>query len=607
MCGIAGSALLNGGRRTTDAVEEACDVMRHRGPDESAVWRDDFVALGIARLRVIGLTGGSQPVRDSTGTVVCVVNGEIYNHHALRALLEKRGRRVRGTSDACVIPELYAEYGDDFVDHLTGMFALALYDTARGRLLLATDRLGKKPLFHSRPGTGGVAFASELRALMRFAGVDSRTDPVAVDQYLSYRVVPAPHTVYRGARKLPPATLMVVDGSGVRQHRYWSPPFDRSLLGTPVPDIVASVDALLRRAVADRLESEVPLGVMLSGGLDSSLVLALARERLPGSLHTFSIGFDTPRFDERREAEAVAGHFRTVHHHRKIQPDDARRISGEILRHMGEPYAFPSAIASWVMYELAGQHVTVVLTGDGSDEIFCGYDRYRRLMAADDGADLPDRYESVLVDGVPTDVKENLYRREFRANLPEPPHNYLRPRFLETSDRAHDLERAMQVDAGFWLSDAQLVKIDRMAMAHSVEPRSPMLDHRLVEYVRRIPAELNLDSHTEKRVLKAVAARYLPPATVRRRKQELAVPLEEWLTRNMRPDITRTLLSEESLERGYFHPDRLREFVTGYGARHAYAIWTLYMLERWHQGSEATRAPTYAGALTGETKGERLP
>ncbi|MEV6742473.1 asparagine synthase (glutamine-hydrolyzing) [Streptomyces sp. NPDC051104] len=583
MCGIAGQVVFGRPPVGADFVGAACAAMRHRGPDETAVHRHGAATLGIARLRIIGLVGGEQPARDAAGSVACVVNGEIYNHRALRTLLAARGRTVTGTSDAHVVPELYAEFGDSFVDHLSGMFAIALYDTARERLLLVTDRFGKKPLFYGEPSGGGLAFASELPALMTCPGIDREVDPVAVDQYLSYRVIPAPHTIYRGASKLPPATMMVVDREGIRRRTYWTRPFDGSLRGTPTEDIVDRVDALLRQAITDRLKSEVPLGAMLSGGLDSSLVVALARRTLGDGLHTFSIGFDSPQFDERREAEAVAAYCGTRHHYRTVRPDEARNVGDLILRHMGEPYGFPSAIASWAMYELASRHVTVVLTGDGSDEMFCGYARYQRLQASQRTGDLADRYESVLSDGVPGDVKAAVYHPQFRDRLPEFPRNYLRDRFARTEESASDLERAMQVDATFWLSDAQLVKIDRMAMAHSVEPRSPMLDHSLVEYVRGIPAELNLESGVEKQILKQVAARYLPPSTVKRRKQELAVPLEEWLTSTLRPLITDTLLSEASLERGYFAPDRLRQFVTAYRPEHSYALWTLYMLERWHR------------------------
>lgn len=597
MCGIAGQIRFGRPPIGDDFVRAACTAMQHRGPDETTLKRGEDAVLGISRLRIIGLTGGGQPAQDSAGKVVCVVNGEIYNHHMLRRLLAARGRTVRGTSDAHVVPELYAEFGDAFVDHLSGMFAIALYDLVRARLLLITDRFGKKPLFYGQPTDGGFAFASELPALTQCPGLDLEMDAAAIDQYLSYRIIPAPHTIYRGIAKLPPATLLVADVSGCSQRVYWSRPFDGSLRETPIELIVDRVDTLLRSAVSDRLESEVPLGAMLSGGLDSSLVVALAERSVGPGLHTFSIGFDSPQFDERREAAAVAAFCGTTHHYQTVRPDVAGDIADNVLRHIGEPYGFPSAIASWAMYQLASQHVTVVLTGDGSDEIFCGYSRYQRLLRTPAHANLADRYQSILADGVPGDVKAELYHPRFKAVLSEYPRNYLTDRFARTEPSASDLERAMHVDATFWLSDAQLVKIDRMAMAHSVEPRSPMLDHRLVEYVRGIPSGLNLVAGVEKHVLKQVAARYLPSPTVERRKQELAVPLEEWITTALRPLVSSTLLCDESLERGYFVPDRLRKFVAAYRPQNAYALWTLYMLERWHRlrsedaGSTASALP----------------
>jgi asparagine synthase (glutamine-hydrolysing) len=608
VCGIAGHLSLTGAPADRQFVADACAAMRHRGPDEFGLTGDarHEVALGIARLRVLGLVGGSQPARDASGRVLAVVNGEIYNHHELRRLLAARERPVRGTSDVHVVPELYREFGDEFVHHLLGMFAIALYDTERSRLLLVSDRLGKKPLFYGELAGGGIAFASELRALFATGSVSRTIDPVAVDQYLSYRIVPAPRTIYRDVRKLRPATVMCLDRTGIRERVYWDQPFDGSLGTAPRAEIVEQVDTLLGRAVADRLESDVPLGAMLSGGLDSSLVVALARRSLPAGLHTFSVGFDSPAFDETRAAEAVATYCGTRHHSRVVTAADAARVADRILDHVGEPYAFPSAVASWVMYELAGSEVTVVLTGDGSDEMFCGYRRYRRLAGLPAGGELADRYESVLLDGVSTGTRTRLYHPAFRATLPDFPVNYLRERFDRTDPSAPDLERAMQVDATFWLSDAQLVKIDRMAMAHSVEPRSPMLDHRLVEYVRRIPAELELAPDGEKLILQDVASRHLPMSSVRRRKQELAVPLEQWLARALRPRITATLLSEQSLERGYFAPDRLRRFVTDFRPADSYPLWTLYMLERFHRRhvdrpdpEPASGRPTLTAALPG--------
>ncbi|MFE9853321.1 asparagine synthase (glutamine-hydrolyzing) [Streptomyces sp. NPDC005576] len=597
MCGIAGTVSLGHAPVHSPFASDACAAMAHRGPDETGTHVTPEAVLAMCRLKIIGLHDGSQPVFSDDGTVVCVLNGEIYNHKELRAFLAARGRQVRGGSDAQVLPHLYQELGEHFVERLHGMFAVAVYDTRDGRLVLATDRVGKKPLFYTRPTADSVAFASELPALMLHPGVREDTDPVAIDQYLSYRVVPAPHTVYRQVRRLEPATTLVFEpGRPERSRRYWLFEFTAELADTPQAEIDDRLDALLQQAVRDRLESEVPLGAMLSGGLDSSLVVAMATRQLGRPIHTFSVGFEHAAFDESVHARAVAEHCGTRHHVYRIGAQDAKEAVDTILTHMGEPYAFPSAIAASCMYKLAKEHVTVVLTGDGADEIFCGYGRYQRLRDLADGGDLADRYEGLLVDGVPHTLKNQLYSADFAARIPGHPRNYLRARFDRTDPSVPDLDRAMQVDSGFWLSDAQLVKIDRMSMAHSVEPRSPLLDHRLIDYVTRIPASRKLVGAREKVPLKRVAARYLPRQVLDRRKQELAVPLESWLGTELRSTITDTLLSEASLERGYFRPDALRSAVRAFQPGHSYALWTLFMLERWHQLQEDSTAREVAAA-----------
>ncbi|AZM56025.1 asparagine synthase (glutamine-hydrolyzing) [Streptomyces sp. WAC 01529] len=601
MCGIAGTATFGLTPPLERFPSAACAAMAHRGPDEEGYHHDSQAAFGMCRLKVIGLGDGSQPVYSEDRGIVCVFNGEIYNHQALRELLARRGRRVRGGSDAHVLPLLYDELGEDFVSELHGMFALAVYDTRTRKLLLATDRVGKKPLFYSRLADGTVAFASEMAALLEHPGIERTVDPVAVDQYLSYRVVPGPHTIYQRVRKAEPGTVLTFEaGQPEKARRYWQFDFHDDLADMSGPEAVDRIDALLQEAVADRLESEVPLGAMLSGGLDSSLVVAMASRRLGRRMHTFSVGFEHAAFDESVYARQVAEHCGSDHHTYRIGASDARQAVDHILTHVGEPYAFPSAIAAHCMYRLARQYVTVVLTGDGSDEIFCGYNRYKifqqlpgiapesaakvdaEALAAGDGG-IADRYQAVLVDGVRGGIKDRLYSGAFKATLPEYPYNHLRDRFARTDPSTAELSRVMQVDCGFWLPDAQLVKIDRMAMAHSVEPRSPFLDHRLIDFVTRLPASANLVNGNEKALLKQVAARWLPHSVLSRRKQELAVPLEGWLGTELRETIQSALLSESSLDRGYFAPDALRAFATEFRPENTYALWTLYMLERWHQ------------------------
>lgn len=598
MCGIAGVMAPDGGDHSP-FVRSACTMMTHRGPDEQGYDCSPGLTVGMCRLSIIGRDGGGQPAYNADRTVTCVFNGEIYNHRALRRRMERLGHHISGTSDAHVIPALYDTYQDRLVDHLVGMFAIAIHDARTGELKLFTDRVGKKPIFYALTLGGGLAFASELAPLAAHPTVDRTIDPIAVDQYLSYRVIPAPRTIYAGLRKIPPATILTFRvGRSVQLREYWR--FHFSPVENRPGDPGAEIDRLLRAAVADRLESEVPLGAMLSGGLDSSLVVALAARMSGNRLDSFSVGFEQAAFDESGHARAAARHCGTRHHSYRICPEDARAAIDPILRHMGEPYAFPSAIASYYMYRLASEHVTVVLTGDGSDEIFGGYHRYKvflrlpQVAAADRhrvdlkalsaGDDIAARYEAVLVDGVRTSIRTKLYSKEFRERLPEPfPVNHLRERFARSEGHQHDLNRLLQLDCRFWLPDAQLVKIDRMAMAHSVEPRSPMLDHRLVEYVAGVAPDRKLVGDDEKAILKQVAARYLPREIIQRPKQELAVPLEQWLAGQLRPLIVSELTSDRALSRGIFNPDVLLEIVAAFRPSDSYALWTLFMLERWHQ------------------------
>lgn len=585
MCGIAGEVSGDGEPVAPEEVRTICYYLKHRGPDEGAYFAAPEAVLGVRRLKVIGLQGGEQPAYNGDQTVVCVFNGEIYNHRALRAKLREMGQEPRGTSDAHLIPYLYELLGTRFVHELTGMFAIAIWDTRRKRLVLAVDRLGKKPLYVCRTRRDSIAFASELGALMHHSDVSRGVDSEAVDEYLSYRIIGAPRTIYRDVQKLPPGTMMICDASGTRSERYWQVDFGRTRPQRPVEEWVAELDSAVNEAVVERLDAEVPIGAMLSGGVDSSLVAALAIRHRTHKLPTFSIGFRERDFDEKQHSDAVASFLGTEHHHFQIEVEHAEKAVDHVLRHVGEPYAFPSAIACYYMFWLAAQHVTVVLTGDGADEVFCGYRRYtlfRDLQRG--GGPIETRYAAVLMDGLRDDLKSRLCSPRFKRSIPGPfPLNRLQARLAPTGAWKDEIDRIMQMDCGFWLPDAQLVKIDRMAMAHAVEPRSPLLAHEVVDLGCRIPSELKLTTKANKYVLRRVAMQYLPASIADRPKQELAVPLERWLTTHMRARVQETLLREECLERGYFDADELREFVGAFRPESSYALWTLYMLERWHQ------------------------
>lgn len=621
MCGIAGEVTFGKERPAQVNVARMCERLVHRGPDEGGFYVSSRAVLGIRRLKVIGLVNGSQPVANSSETAFCVFNGEIYNYRELKAGLERDGYVFKTNTDAEVIIHLYDQKGDGFVRELRGMFAIAIYDEAKKRLLLTRDRAGKKPLNYTVADDGSVVFASELHALVSHPSVRRRVNTEAVDRFLSFRIIPAPLTIYGDVFKVEPATVLTFDEHGMEKQRYWRFDFTERETVADDEELVRKLTGLLHEAVEVRLHSEVALGALLSGGLDSSLVVSLMSRLVSDPIHTFSIGFQHEQFDELRYARLVSEHCGTVHHEHVITPDSALRVINELLLNFGEPYAFPSAIATYYMNHLARQFVTVVLTGDGADETFCGYNRYkifdsmpglpahgdlpakvdRELLRAA-GGDISVQYQSVLTDGLRDSVKRRLYSKDFRERLgAEFPANYLRERFARTGGLMHRLDRAMEVDCNFWLSDAQMVKIDITSMVNSVEVRCPMLDTKLVEFVTGIGVRHKLAGGNEKQILKKLAANFLPAEIVNRRKQELAVPLEHWLTSSLRGELTRTLLSEESLARGYFDPDRLTEFVGNYGEADSYAVWTLYVLEAWHRTADAAEAPFPDGESEGRS------
>ena len=610
MCGIAGAVNFNGAPVSPQDVKEMCRRLVHRGPDEEGYHVSEHAVLGVQRLKIVGLVNGSQPVSNQAGTVFCVFNGEIYNYRELRESLIEEGYVFKTSTDAEVIVHLYDKLGLSFVKSLRGMWAIALYDTTQRRLVLAKDIAGKKPLHYHVTKHGNVIFASELNSLVSHPEVQKTISAEAVDRFLSYRIIPAPLTIYNEIFKVEPGTIVVFADGNVTKTKYWSFDFSTRFNGLSEADLVEQLRKLLLESVERRLYSEVPLGALLSGGLDSSLIVAIMSRLRKDPIHTFSIGFEDRNFNELRFARLVSEHCKTIYHEYIISPDEAIAAIRQLLVHYGEPYAFPSAIACYFMSWLARQFVTVVLTGDGADEVFCGYDRYKifaelpRLperpnwlarvdldLLEQARGDLAVEYQSILTDGLRDSLKRRLYSRSFINQLGEFPANYVREKFARQNGLPNRLTRAMDVDCNFWLPDAQLVKIDIASMAHSIEVRCPMLDQSILEFATGINVSHKLANGNEKHLLKLVAQEFLPPEITSRPKKELAVPLENWLASSLREEITSTLLADETLARGYFDPDALIEFVKDFQIADSYSIWTLYILEQWHRlTSEAAPA-----------------
>jgi asparagine synthase (glutamine-hydrolysing) len=550
--------------------------MDHRGPDSRGVFADDGIALGVARLAVIDVDGGDQPLGNEDGSVVVACNGEIYNYVELTEELRGRGHQLRTASDAEVIVHLYEELGDACVERLRGMFAFALWDRRKGRLLLARDRVGKKPLFYAHQA-GGLLFASEPRAILATGQVPVEVDHRAIDLFLHYQCVPAPLSAFAALRKLRPAHTLAWSGGAISTRRYWK----LSYRDRPVPpdgELCERVRTALLEATRLRLRSDVPVGALLSGGVDSSAVVAAMAQQSATPIKTFSIGFDVEAFDESAHARAVARRYGTDHHELVLDASAMEHLP-RLVWHYGEPFADSSALATFALSELAKRHVTVALNGDGGDESFCGYTRHARPV--------PERQlelhyaERRAHQYFGEEERAALYTPEFAASLEGHDWRAVVEEPYFASDAPDPVERTVDVDVQTYLSDDLLVKMDIATMAHSLEARSPFCDHELMEFAASLPIGTKVEGTTTKVLLKRAVRDWLPDAVVNRPKMGFMIPMADWLTPSLAADV---LLDPASLDRGLFREERVRDIVaqheSGVGD-HQYRVWTLLMLELW--------------------------
>jgi asparagine synthase (glutamine-hydrolysing) len=622
MCGIA-CVLHDDPQRPVDPelLRRMSERIAHRGPDAEGFHFDPPVGLASRRLAIIDLKTGQQPIADEDNRIWVIFNGEIYNYAELREDLQKRGHTLRTRSDTETLVHLYQEHGDDLVHRLRGMFAFALWDANRKRLLLARDRLGKKPLYYARSG-GAFLAASEIKALLAFPGLDTSVDLEAMDLYLTYQSVPAPHTIYRGVRKLPPAHLMVVEDGRLEIRRYWSVP-TREPLRISEPECREEILRLLREAVKMRMVSDVPLGAFLSGGIDSSLVVALMQELSGRPVKTFSIGFPDEELSELPHARLVARHLRTDHQEFEVRPEHPLELLPRLVKAYDEPFADNSCVPTYYVSREARRHVTVALNGDGGDEAFGGYTRYRpqqiyrildrlpipwrralplllrltpplerRFTLARRGAGLlrratlPDFERYVLtILYFSQEHKRTLYTPELaRSVAGRDPLSHMRFPF-ERSGAATLLDRLLATDLETYLPDTLLVKMDIASMANSLETRSPLLDHVLVEFAARIPASLKVRGLTLKYILRRCGENLLPAPILRRGKQGFGLPIQSWVKHDLNDTIRDTLLSPRAMARGLFREAGVRQLLEDQqrGMRHGTRIWALLMLELWHR------------------------
>jgi asparagine synthase (glutamine-hydrolysing) len=593
--------------------------IRHRGPDQGSTDAFGACVLGHQRLCVIDLQQGHQPVASETGEVVAVFNGELYNFRELRAELASQGHEVRGSGDTPVIPHLYEEHGPRFVERLHGMFALALFDAARGRLVLARDRLGKKPLVWTRLADGTLAFASELKALAGLPGLRREPDLEALDAYLALQYVPGSRTGLAGIERLPPGSLLVADEDGERIERWWTP--EPLVLEASEDEWLARVRDTVTAAVRKRLVADVPLGALLSGGIDSAVVVALMAAASSEPVRTFTVGFADERYDERRYARAVAGRYGTAHEEVVLEPDAAATLP-RLADAFDEPLGDEAALPLFLICEQARRHVTVALTGDGGDESFAGYERYVAHGLADHVPAQLARHGARALRALPLGERRSTAVRAARflegAAVP-PAERY--GRFMEVfppelraelwSDdvpvrSAGDLLGApgrgiaglQRLDIETYLPGDLLPKADIASMAHSLELRSPLLDHEVVELGLGLPDSLRTRGRRGKIALRRAFAFELPEVVASRGKSGFGVPLAAWFRGELR-DVAGDLLLGSS--RGLFRRTTLERLLSEHAsgrADHGHRLWTLVMLELWQQRYVDTAVTAQAVAVS---------
>lgn len=623
MCGIVGYINATGKAADRAVLERMNLAIRHRGPDEDGFYIKENVGLAMRRLSIIDLAGGHQPIRNEDGTKWIVYNGEIYNYRELRQGLEKRGHKFYTNSDTEAIVHLYDEHGEACLEHLRGMFAFAIWDERERSIFLARDRVGKKPLLYSHRDDGSIIFGSEFRAVLEHPSVGRDVDLEAIDAYLSYLCVPAPLTAYKQIRKLEPGHWLRWKEGQLETHRYWRPDFSKKIKITE-EEAIEETTRLLREATRLRMISEVPLGAFLSGGVDSSTVVALMARESSTPVKTFSIGFEEQDYSELKYAKRVAEHVGAEYHEFIVKPN-ALEILPTLVEHYGEPYADSSAIPTYYVSRETRKHVTVALNGDGGDESFAGYERHAAMRLAEVYHRAPKPLRKLFVEApaglVPTseikrsrardvkrflraadlprtdryfrwmstfdrDAKREMYTSGFAASLNGADASRHMDRWFASTNGTGIVDAAMLNDLMTYLPNDLLVKVDIASMANSLEARSPFLDHKVIEFAASLPEKLKMRRLETKTLLKKVAARLVPRDVVYRRKMGFGVPVGKWFRGEMRSFVGEVLLSERSLKRNIVRPEAVKRYVAEHtsGERdHQFQLWTLLMLELWFQ------------------------
>ena len=623
MCGIAGIFHAETPKPVDPVrVTRMCDAMVHRGPDGSGVWTDRGVGLGHRRLSIIDIEGSPQPMHSADGRAVIVFNGEIYNYRELRRELEKAGAHFKTEGDTEVILAAWQRWGTSCLDKLHGMFVFALYDLDKRQLFLARDRFGVKPLFMARLSDGSLAFASELKGLLAHPLLRRKADPAALDAYLAWGYVPDTHSILAGVEKLPAGHFVLLEQGRAMEasKQWWDIDFSEREKGSEA-DLSAQLIHLLREAVQSRMVADVPLGAFLSGGVDSSSVVALMSEASAEPVRTCSIGFDVAGVDETSYAQTIADRFKTAHTSRTVQQDDFGAID-ELAAMFDEPFADASALPTWRVCQLAREQVTVALSGDGADECFAGYrrqlfhhneERVRSLLPQSvreplfgslgriwpkaDWAPRPLRAKATLL--ALADSGEEGYARGLSATTPEQRRALYSDAFrthlgghraedevialMRSAPARSGLDRAQYADLAFWMPGDILTKVDRTSMAVSLEAREPLLDHRLVEFAVRLPERMRIKRNVGKYLLKKSMERYLPQDILYRQKQGFVTPIAEWFRGPLASEARGIAKSSVLAQSGWFSTKALQTLAEHHisgRSDNSRVLWQFMMLEK---------------------------
>lgn len=623
MCGIVGFVNSNSRLASREILERMNACIVHRGPDEDGFYANENVALAMRRLAIIDLVGGQQPIFNQDKSSLIVFNGEIYNFQTLRADLEKQGDKFSTNSDTEVILHLYDRYGADCVQYLRGMFAFAIWDERDKSLFLARDRVGKKPILYSHQDNGDLIFGSEFTALLSHPSISREVDFEAIDSYLSYLCVPAPQTAFKQIRKLEPAHWLRWKDGRIETRRYWQPDFSKKIKISE-EEAIEETTRILRESTKLRLISEVPLGAFLSGGVDSSIVVALMAQESNSPVKTFSIGFEEQDYSELKYAKRVAEHIGAEYNEFIVRPN-ALEILPTLVEHYGEPYADPSAIPTYYVSRETRKYVTVALNGDGGDESFVGYERHVAMKFAETYHKLPKIIRSRLIEpsitAIPSptnfrnrfvrfqrflraasmpkaeryflwlstfddNAKKELYSEDLQNNVSQSnPISFL-AKYISNSNGKGIIDTTLFADLMNYLPNDLLVKVDIASMANSLEARSPFLDHHLIEFAASLPENVKQQGKDTKSLLKKVAARLVPKDVIYRPKMGFGVPIKYWLGNELQSFTREVLLSEKAVKRGLFDRhvvERLIDEQKRDEKDNSWKIWTLLMLELWFQ------------------------